>query len=156
MWVYHSTSRAMRGSVVHVQECHCFRQKYALYDTFSLEPTFALLKGTHANDIHRTGVLEKHYIQPAPSFWLLLKCQQHHGYWFIAALQCACSCLSYVGDCNCNAVEPNSCKYSANISLLLGSEIFLCGFFYKKKNVNEKNRNEKKWNNHCFCATHFF
>lgn len=104
VWLNHSTSLCEQWevSVVHVQECHCFRQKYILHETFSLDsclrvPTFAAQRQTHANDPHRTEVLERHYIQPALSFWLLLlKCQQHHSDWFIATVQCACSFLSYI------------------------------------------------------------
>lgn len=145
----HSTSIAMRGLTS--PRVSLLQTEFALYETFGLDPclgvpTFAVLKDRgFANDPHRTEVLERHYIQPTLSFWLLLlKCQQHHGYSFIATLQCACSFLSYIKDCNYDAVEPSSCKLRVNTSLILGSEIFLCGSFYKK------------CYNHSLCATIFF
>lgn len=124
---------------MHVQKCHYFRQKYTLYETFSLDPCLRVpalcvcLRAeqlmTHIGLKFLRGIIYSLHF----SFWLLhLKCQQHHGLWFMATLQCACSFLSYIEDCNYNAVEPSSCKYSVNISLILGSEIFLCGSFYKK------------------------
>lgn len=127
MWMDHSTSIAMR-----VLSSACPRVSLLQTEIWSFGDhhlrflsvsTFALLRRrlVHVNDPHMTEAPERHYIQPALTFWLLLlKCQQCPSFWFTATLRYVCTCLSQIEDCSCNAIEPSSWKYSVNINLSAG------------------------------------